>query len=90
MSQLTFGLASSRTDPPERIQCSTSDFLNNPELQTYADKVDAIVSAGGLHWVGDTLFELRTSLQLAEQERRGGIANRVSPMISQLTCRLVN
>ncbi|EIW68938.1 hypothetical protein TREMEDRAFT_31269 [Tremella mesenterica DSM 1558] len=31
---------------------------------------------------GDTLFELRTSLQLAEQERRGGIANRVSPMIN--------
>lgn len=26
----------------------------------------------------------RTSLQLAEQERRGGIANRVSPMISKL------
>ncbi|EKD01704.1 hypothetical protein A1Q2_03941 [Trichosporon asahii var. asahii CBS 8904] len=77
-------------------------------LQKYADKVDAIVSAGGLHWVGDivgaftqakhllkpdgvfiaavlggdTLFELRTSLQLAEQERRGGIANRVSPMIT--------
>lgn len=72
--------------------------------------MDAIVSAGGLHWVGDivgaftqakhllkpdgvfiaavlggdTLFELRTSLQLAEQERRGGIANRVSPMISEL------
>lgn len=32
---------------------------------------------------GDSLFELRTSLQLAEQERRGGIANRVSPMISE-------
>jgi NADH dehydrogenase [ubiquinone] 1 alpha subcomplex assembly factor 5 len=45
---------------------------------------------------GDSLFELRyvihvkglpgadgrTSIQLAEQERRGGIANRVSPMIS--------
>ncbi|CAD6567081.1 MAG: hypothetical protein TREMPRED_003297 [Tremellales sp. Tagirdzhanova-0007] len=31
---------------------------------------------------GDTLFELRTSIQLAEQERRGGIANRVSPMIN--------
>lgn len=30
---------------------------------------------------GDTLFELRTSLQLAEQERKGGIANRISPMI---------
>jgi NADH dehydrogenase [ubiquinone] 1 alpha subcomplex assembly factor 5 len=29
---------------------------------------------------GDTLFELRTSLQLAESERHGGIAPRVSPM----------
>ncbi|PWN54269.1 hypothetical protein IE53DRAFT_365591 [Violaceomyces palustris] len=29
---------------------------------------------------GDTLFELRTSLQLAEQEREGGISPRVSPM----------
>ncbi|KAI8612639.1 S-adenosyl-L-methionine-dependent methyltransferase, partial [Chytriomyces sp. MP71] len=29
---------------------------------------------------GDTLFELRTALQLAEQERRGGIAPHVSPM----------
>ncbi|KAJ7068721.1 S-adenosyl-L-methionine-dependent methyltransferase [Mycena amicta] len=29
---------------------------------------------------GDTLFELRTSLQLAEQEREGGLAPHVSPM----------
>ncbi|KIS65875.1 uncharacterized protein UMAG_10976 [Mycosarcoma maydis] len=29
---------------------------------------------------GDTLFELRTSLQLAEQEREGGISARISPM----------
>ncbi|KAI8454669.1 S-adenosyl-L-methionine-dependent methyltransferase [Phakopsora pachyrhizi] len=29
---------------------------------------------------GDSLFELRTSLQLAEQERLGGISPRVSPM----------
>lgn len=29
---------------------------------------------------GDTLFELRTSIQLAELERRGGISPRVSPM----------
>ncbi|VBB83629.1 Putative Methyltransferase [Podospora comata] len=29
---------------------------------------------------GDTLFELRTSLQLAEQERRGGIGVHVSPL----------
>ena len=29
---------------------------------------------------GDTLFELRTSIQMAEQEREGGISPRVSPM----------
>ena len=29
---------------------------------------------------GDTLFELRTSLMLAEQERQGGLSVRVSPM----------
>src|SRR5690606_13884357 len=29
---------------------------------------------------GDTLFELRTSLQLAESERRGGVSPRVSPL----------
>jgi len=29
---------------------------------------------------GDTLFELRTSLQLADIERQGGIAPRISPM----------
>lgn len=34
----------------------------------------------GAMFGGDTLFELRTSLQLAEQERRGGISPRVSPL----------
>ncbi|KAI9830273.1 MAG: hypothetical protein M1838_005817 [Thelocarpon superellum] len=29
---------------------------------------------------GDTLFELRTSLQLAELDRRGGVSTRVSPL----------
>ncbi|KAG5368943.1 NADH dehydrogenase [ubiquinone] 1 alpha subcomplex assembly factor 5 [Yarrowia sp. C11] len=29
---------------------------------------------------GDTLFELRTSLQLAEMERKGGVSPRVSPL----------
>ena len=29
---------------------------------------------------GDSLYELRTSLQLAEMERRGGVAPRVSPL----------
>ncbi|KAF3766090.1 S-adenosyl-L-methionine-dependent methyltransferase, partial [Cryphonectria parasitica EP155] len=35
---------------------------------------------------GDTLFELRTSLQLAEQERRGGISPRVSPLADVRDC----
>ncbi|KAJ7126439.1 S-adenosyl-L-methionine-dependent methyltransferase [Mycena crocata] len=34
----------------------------------------------GAMFGGDTLFELRTSLQLAEVEREGGIAPRISPM----------
>jgi NADH dehydrogenase [ubiquinone] 1 alpha subcomplex assembly factor 5 len=33
---------------------------------------------------GDTLFELRTSLQLAEVEREGGISPHVSPMAGAL------
>lgn len=35
---------------------------------------------------GDTLFELRTSLQLAEQERRGGLSPRVSPLADVRDC----
>ncbi|KAI1279832.1 S-adenosyl-L-methionine-dependent methyltransferase [Xylaria sp. FL0933] len=34
----------------------------------------------GAMFGGDTLYELRTSLQLAEQERRGGISPHVSPL----------
>lgn len=34
----------------------------------------------GAMFGGDTLFELRTSLQLAEQERKGGLSPRVSPL----------
>ncbi|KAI0018232.1 S-adenosyl-L-methionine-dependent methyltransferase [Xylariomycetidae sp. FL0641] len=34
----------------------------------------------GAMFGGDTLFELRTSLQLAEQERRGGLSPHVSPL----------
>ncbi|KAH9965980.1 hypothetical protein BC827DRAFT_1265059 [Russula dissimulans] len=33
---------------------------------------------------GDTLFELRTSLQLAEMEREGGISHHESPMAGAL------
>lgn len=35
---------------------------------------------------GDSLFELRTSLQLAEQERRGGLSPRVSPLADVRDC----
>lgn len=35
---------------------------------------------------GDSLFELRTSLQLAELERRGGISPRVSPLADVRDC----
>jgi len=31
-------------------------------------------------WGGDSLFELRTSLQLADQERRGGVSTHTSPL----------
>jgi NADH dehydrogenase [ubiquinone] 1 alpha subcomplex assembly factor 5 len=37
----------------------------------------------GAMFGGDTLFELRTSLQLAELEREGGISIRVSPMTGE-------
>ena len=30
---------------------------------------------------GDTLYELRTSLQLADMERHGGVSNHISPMV---------
>jgi NADH dehydrogenase [ubiquinone] 1 alpha subcomplex assembly factor 5 len=34
----------------------------------------------GVMMGGDSLFELRTSLQLAEQDRRGGVSTHVSPL----------
>lgn len=40
----------------------------------------------GAMYGGETLFELRTSLQLAEQEREGGISPRVSPMTDTRDC----
>jgi NADH dehydrogenase [ubiquinone] 1 alpha subcomplex assembly factor 5 len=40
----------------------------------------------GTMFGGDTLFELRTSLQLAEQERRGGISPHVSPLADIRDC----
>jgi NADH dehydrogenase [ubiquinone] 1 alpha subcomplex assembly factor 5 len=39
--------------PPVRIQASPSTLLSHPQISPLRDSVDAIVSAGGLHWVGD-------------------------------------
>jgi NADH dehydrogenase [ubiquinone] 1 alpha subcomplex assembly factor 5 len=43
----------------------------------------------GAMFGGDTLFELRTSLQLAELEREGGISPRVSPLTGMLIGSLI-
>lgn len=40
----------------------------------------------GAMFGGDTLFELRTSLQLAETERRGGVSPHVSPLADVRDC----
>ena len=37
---------------------------------------------------GDTLFELRCSLQMAEVEREGGFASHVSPFVQVQVCHL--
>lgn len=44
----------------------------------------------GAMFGGDTLFELRTSLQLAELERQNGISPRVSPMTGMHTQLMLN
>ena len=45
-------------------------------------KEDGVLIASMLG--GDSLFELRTALQLAELEREGGISPRVSPMTGKV------
>ena len=47
-----------RSDEPERIQASPSRLLADPKLESLRDQVEAIVSAGGLHWVGDIVGAL--------------------------------
>lgn len=39
---------------------------------------------------GDTLYELRGSMQLAEQERRGGVSPHISPMTGFFTANLIS
>ncbi len=38
---------------PTRIQASPSQLLAHPVINGLRDSIDAVVSASGLHWVGD-------------------------------------
>lgn len=55
------------------------------DLPTTLEKINKVLKPDGLFMAtligGDTLYELRTLLQLAELERRGGMAMRVSPLV---------
>ncbi|CAI5758514.1 unnamed protein product [Candida verbasci] len=55
------------------------------DLPTTLSNINKILKPDGLFmgtvFGGDTLYELRTSLQLAELERKGGMSPRVSPLI---------
>ncbi|KAH7343878.1 S-adenosyl-L-methionine-dependent methyltransferase [Rhizoctonia solani] len=57
--------------PPARLHMDEENLLKSL-------KPDGVFL--GAMFGGDTLFELRTSLQLAQTEREGGISPRVSPM----------
>ena len=51
-------LADSVSVPLKRIQTSPSNFLLDPEIQGVRETLDAVVSASGLHWVGDIVGQL--------------------------------
>lgn len=55
------------------------------DLPAALQRISGLLKPDGLFmgtlFGGDTLFELRTSLQLAELERRGGMSPRVSPLV---------
>lgn len=55
------------------------------DLPATLEKINKVLKPDGLFMAtlvgGDTLYELRTLLQLAELERRGGMASRVSPLV---------
>ncbi|KAK6455163.1 S-adenosyl-L-methionine-dependent methyltransferase [Scheffersomyces xylosifermentans] len=55
------------------------------DLPTTLANINRVLKPDGLFmgtlFGGDTLYELRTSLQLAELERKGGMSPRVSPLV---------
>lgn len=56
------------------------------DLPAILSNINRILKPDGLFmgtiFGGDTLYELRTSLQLAELERKGGMSPRVSPLVN--------
>jgi NADH dehydrogenase [ubiquinone] 1 alpha subcomplex assembly factor 5 len=76
---------------PHALQPDTHDaFISNLALHWVNDLPGSLIQIRhtlkedgvfiGSILGGDSLFELRTSLQLAELEREGGLSPRVSPM----------
>ena len=68
------------------VSCLSLQWVN--DLPKAFAEVERILRPDGCFLAaitsGDTLFELRTSLQLAEMERNGGISPRISPMTGLL------
>jgi len=78
VSQLALGERSSRFDPSSMAWHQTDKMAGVLVQINQALKPDGVFLGALLG--GDTLFELRTSLQLAEVDREGGISPHVSPM----------
>lgn len=64
------------------VSCLSLHWINNlPRvLKTMRESLHEDCPFMGAMIGGDSLFELRTALQLAESERRGGVSPRVSPL----------
>lgn len=71
------------------MQGQTSSLIATCLSPRYAQIKNCLVPDGvfiGAMFGGDTLFELRCSLQLAEIERKGGFAPRISPFADVRDC----
>lgn len=56
-----------------RVQTSPSHFLVNPQISAIRGQVDAVVSSGGLHWVGDIVGMLVLILSKICTDRPGAL-----------------
>lgn len=76
--------ALSRPDQYDAVISNLSLHWIN-DLPQVLQNINKVLKPDGLFmgtiFGGDTLYELRTSLQLAELERRGGMSPRISPLV---------